>query len=321
MKQIIPSKLIRTIKLAAIAVAMLLFLLSGLRKPKDISGHWHIQRIEDSDYYPFFSIDVMNDTTAILNRFVGFGGMYGYVDRREQTIRFGGECLALNFRYWFKNGQLVLNQEEYDRVLVATFTAQCFDVNNCNLEEEFFAEALVRVELPDRQNFKSDIDLNLSMQGIIQIGIPKTGATVAQTSSEHQLVLGDKLGSVSDIELWKEKNLVKLPEDKRDRWRVVFYADRKTPMKTIFPILRKLRTMGDKGCYLAAKTRGEEFKIIYHPLYLNELQLDDQTHAQMSLQDWLLCQQHQHKNTKPQKHITPTNYTSVDITEKAFITN
>lgn len=285
------DRIIRYIRYLSIFFAIALFF---LYRPHslDIPGHWHVYRYTSdstSAFTQISTIDILNDSTAIWDQFVQSRGMGGYVDKKAQTIRFGGECLMLNFRYSWEGEQLLLHQEYYDEEDPISYLAERCDENCCDREQEFFTYSPVEISLPV---FIDTVGLlrriaEPSRISNIEFGLPKIKYAMACPPSKHRLILGHKFALVSDIDIWKLKHLIKLPEYQRTFWRAAIYADRRTPFWRLLPVLRQLRALGETEFYLAGKANTNTFQIWYWPILLEELDLDWEPSQDITLEIWL----------------------------------
>jgi hypothetical protein len=248
-------------------ILLIISLVSCCKKDAELNGHWHFTRINRdaiSAGLDHLAIDIINDTFAVLDK-TRYGGMGGYLNRKEKTIRFGGECLVLNFRHQLENDHLILNQEEFDQEGERIFIGIKCDSICCDEQEEFFGYSPVQIDLP---TFKDTANLyagrHWPMGYIISIEIGKVKKQYSNfNGEEYKLVLSQKIASIQEMDLWEKVHLIKLPESKRHLSKTVIYADKSTPIEFILPILYKLKEMGKKEVYFAGKESSRKFKIWY----------------------------------------------------------
>ncbi|WP_367389182.1 hypothetical protein [Lewinella sp. LCG006] len=235
---------------------------------EDLNGHWHIHKVglEPSSFGAYSTIDIEEDSLAVFDKDVftdyGFGGV---VDPKKQLMLFGGECLVLNFRYKLLDDVLVLNQMEYDEKNDITFVGKRCDHNCCDLQEEFFKNTIMRIDLAYHQDIDNLVTYD-SMPSYLRRGVYVGKVKKAYYpcyNNDYIVSLGGQTVGYEDLELWREKQLIKLPENKRSLIRVVIYADKNSPKDQLIDLINQLLGTNNEPIYLALQVEGEGFRLGY----------------------------------------------------------
>lgn len=222
----------------------------------ELKGHWHLSRIDPKersliDELP--TIDFENDSIAILGKHQRHGGIGGYHDSKNKTIRFGGECFTANFSYTIEDGKLNLTQTNYQNEL-DFFSAKKCNKNCCNKQEDFFYGLNIQIDLPTTNEMDCNISQYRSLENELYIGLPNQNLR-ADYGSVYKLVLNNKFSTIENLALWEKKHIVKIPQIKRDAIIKVIYADKETPMKEIVPILKYFKEKEEKNLFYAMRKK------------------------------------------------------------------
>lgn len=229
----------------------------------DLNGHWHLEyEGKDNEYnltesWP--TIDIREDTLAIIGLNVyGYGGIGGGLSYKENRMRFGAECLVIDFKYSFDGEKLHLLEEFEDTVddediyKYTYYTAYRCDSICCDKQREFFFGTNVEIDLPVLKSLKDTVDINYSLQNPIFFGKP-IATWQPSYGTNYKMVLGRRFGKLEDIDLWEEKHKIKVPEHNWSEIKKIIYADRMTPMAVILPFIEKYIDRGDDKFYFATK--------------------------------------------------------------------
>jgi hypothetical protein len=228
----------------------------------ELEGHWHLTRIgqgESSLIESYPTIDFEDDTTVCLGKYIGsYGRIYGYHDKLKKRMRFGGECLVVDFRYETRGRDLILYHERYDEEHDEKFLAQKYNWSDCDKQAEFFYGQNVTIDLPVIFEGQEFTKLTHGEPGMgIYLGIPfdKLQNTYGK---EHKMVLGGKFSEVKDLDLWEE--IIKLkwfnPEGLRPKR--ILYADKNTPFEKIEAVIDFYYDQGVEEVFLALRNEETE---------------------------------------------------------------
>ena len=262
-------------------------------KQPSLKGHWHVSPIETTEISGLaqsFTVDVLNDTLAILNKDVRASNWAGYLDQKEQVFHFSEECFSGRLRYTFEAGNLMLHREAYDGSNTERFIGIFCSRACCDKQKEYFMESHLAIDLP----------VALDTSGLINIS-PRSDSLhiplffgrskqVLQDNPEtnYQFELDGQLTSIEGIERYEELTLLSFPAAYRKRLIHVVYGDANTPLEQIFLVLKKYQELEkDKRIYVALRAGGTStFQLRYRKLAFAELELVE-TNQELTLADWL----------------------------------
>ncbi len=261
-------------------IFVLLISLQSCEKDVDnhnILGHWHVLPSSSSQGFDRYStIDVLNDSDAIFDRGVisEEEGYKGTVDHAKSQIRFGGECLILDFNFKvIDDTTLVLSLMRYDETGKESFRGIKCSKKCCSPEEDYFKHSKVLISIPtDNEDINgySYSYLPLYLLRIAYIGKLNKSLADVYGQSDNILLLGDKISNISDIKDWKNAHLLKVPEQARDRTRTAILCDTSTAYSTIKPIFEELKELGETNVLFGINSSTDSFLIKWVPVLLNE---------------------------------------------------
>ena len=277
-----------------LAIILLATLSCASKQPS--LGHWHIHPIDDNkqqNTQEYFTIDVLNDTLAILNKdvYLHTGGLEGFFDQKKQLFGFPGECFSNHFRYKVDGERLLLNQEAYDEKNDVKYIGVLCGENCCDKQEEYFIESNLTIDLP----------LAIDTSGLIKmpphIAQFQTKLLFGHLKEQHpqnndhaafQFELDGQLVEMAEIAQREEWIVLTFPEAYRHRVIHVIYSDHKMPLAKLTPVLQKYQELGKTRMYLALRevVKSAPLQLWYQKVDLSQLdQLDD--HQDLTLGDWL----------------------------------
>lgn len=238
---------------------------------EDLNGHWHIHKVglEPNSFGAYSTIDIEDDSLAIFDKdvFTDYG-FAGVVDPKRQLMLFGGECLVLNFRYKLLEDVLVLNQMEYDEKNDITFVGKRCDDNCCDLQEEFFKNTIMRIDLAYHQEVEHLISYDsIPSPFMREVYVGRVKKAYYSFYKDYYIVsLSGQTVGAEELKSWREKHLVKMPENKRSIARVVIYADKNSPKDQLIDLINQLLLTDNKPIYLALQGNGQRFTLGYFAL-------------------------------------------------------
>jgi len=238
-------------------------------------GHWHIYGVGNNNpsIGEYSTIDIRNDTLAIFNKGIFSDySLKGSIDHENKTMLFGGECRMLDFRYRLVEDKLLLNKDRYDEETDISFVGKKCDSLCCDLQEDFFKSILLKVDLPsckeDKKSLKSVYGMKQSLLRSVYVGKIKRSYHHLYPD-EYMISLGGQEMGLEKVEEWRERCLIKIPENQRALSRSVIYADRHTPKAELIEVVETLLKSDDKPIYLALKNDRGKFEIMYLTLHSN----------------------------------------------------
>ncbi len=125
-----------------------------------------------------------------------------------------------------------------------------------------------------------------SLENELFIGVPKKEFQ-EEFGIDHKLSFGNKYGSLEDIRLWEEWHKIKISESHRNKIYRVIYADKKTPMKTLQPLMDYFKSQGDSSIFIALRQEKyeDELKLCLMEIDLKEPNLS--ILEDINLTEWL----------------------------------
>jgi hypothetical protein len=255
-----------------IAILTILILTTACKRAEvDLRGHWHVWEYIDPAKNPEFYrqsgfddsipqqvdsclsfnrlheiLDILNDSTAVWNKgIMGYNGTMGWLDKEQQLIEIGGECLHLQFKYDFKNDTLFLTEKD-GKKYVATKSG-C-----CDKQKEFFTEvSSVEIDLPvfeDTIGFVGLSTLNRTICPNIEIG--KVNEAYRESTLTIRFLLDERFSRYDDVKPWLENWAQTIPPSLRKVPTPIVFANKSTDYKLFFDLLKTLEANGVNSVYL-----------------------------------------------------------------------
>ena len=216
-------------------------------KYKDLNGHWHIFHHEETKKRCYEIIDFKN---SIIFHEGGIESEWykGYADFPNQKLNFSPVTgrLSKSFKYEFSGDSILLKRiEPFDhKVLAYDYYAIKVNEKTCTLYEHNFRCSGLNSELTKIDKIDGFEELSgFGLQAIIQ-----TGHSKSLDSSEIFIQEGTEQSIFKeiDIPLFLEKHRVTIQILRRSEIQLAFYADKKTKIKHVKPILQKLSEVIDR---------------------------------------------------------------------------
>lgn len=208
---------------------------------KELTGHWHIFHREESRQGCYEIIDFENSTTFYEGGFEADWNK-GYADFLNQKLDFSPSTgrLSMSFKYEFHGDSILLKRVEPsdDKVLAYNYYAIKANEKTCTLYEHNFRCSGLNTELTKIDKVEGFEELSaFGWQAIIQTGYSKsldTSEILIQEGTEQSI------SKEINIPLFLEKHRITIPDEHKDKIQLAFYADKKTKVKHLKPILQKL---------------------------------------------------------------------------------
>lgn len=277
-------------QLLHIIIFISLTFISCKEQIQDLNGHWHIEALNkeaNNSYSYLHVVDIVNDTTAIFGSYGGlYNGIWGYLDQPNKMLGYGGEDIFGRFSYQLKRNKLVLTELDVSNGQEAVkFIGYKCNESCCNKQEEFFNEYNVNVDLPIAKSFSQlDTIASWGLTHLIILGISKIN-NQSNFNKKHQLILGNRIATINELELFNEIANIKTPENKRDQIKYVIFADKATPMSDIFKVFAKQSELGIKTIYIALREKDVYKKL---NIWLKKVDLSQINYNQdLTLKKWL----------------------------------
>lgn len=249
-----------------------LLLTSCSGKEERLEGHWHLYRVDKEQtisFSAYSTLDIINDTLAIFDGNSMWGsGFEGAIDQENLTMLFGGECLVLDFRYDFYQGQLLLNQKEYDEEGEVSFVGQRCGKECCDEEQDYFKDILVDIDLPtaDAELEMLDSFPQYFVNPVFIGPVKKKYRGFYDDEYEYVVSLGGSSIGMNDLELWEAKYLMKFPKNHDVAPVVAIYKDVNVPTALVDSVRRELKNYSRLRIYEAYEGNTELFQIVYRSL-------------------------------------------------------
>lgn len=254
----------------------------------EISGHWHLSRIDKEGGYSTFknypAISIGKDSMISLGE---CGGIEGKLFD-EGILRIGPTCFGFSGAYEFKNGTLIIYEKRYDEK-DAIWVGRKHNPNLCDKQKGFFHFEKVEIDLPILKSGKMQNDMEASLETRFYYGIPKPEFQ-EEFGNWPQLQLRHHLEEFNDFALAEEKSRIKVVEGKRNRMHRVIYTDKNTPISTLYPLIEYFRKHPKKKVYLATRSAD---KYIGFKVFYDEVDIFDSSFTpdnSQSIKDWLFYQ-------------------------------
>ena len=218
-------------------------------KPKytKLTGHWHVFQREDSGKNCYEIIDFKN-STIFYEGGIEAEWYKGYADFPNQKLDFSPITgrLSKSFKYEFAGDSLLLKRIEPSDNKVLAYDYYAIKVNEklCTFYEHDFRCSGLNSELTKIDKKEEFEELSpFGLQAIIQTGYSKS-----LDSSEILIQEGTEQSIIKeiDIPLFLEKHRIVISEEQKNKIQLAFYADKKTKIKHLKPILQKLAEITDR---------------------------------------------------------------------------
>ena len=202
-------------------------------------GHWHVY-FDKSDGYGIDNYEILNfKGNQISVRDKPEDYYYdGEVYRFDKKLQAWASCRGFTVDYCFNGDSLIMTQENKRHYALK------FDNEKCRRQSHFFSTSRVNIELKELSHtFNLERLQKLSLICEIEIGDEK------QDSKEFSIYTGDlKLteDNISMLPLHLEKHRITVSDQQKDNIQLAFYADKKTKIKHLKPILQKLAEITDR---------------------------------------------------------------------------
>ncbi|PPK87166.1 hypothetical protein CLV84_0100 [Neolewinella xylanilytica] len=266
-----------TIRLVFQLLLISLLSCQGDDENQRLLGHWHVFPISPKPAFEAYStIDVLNDSVAVFDRGVldKDEGFWGTIDPAESQMRFGGECLILDFHFEvIEDTTLLLSHMQYDSSDTWSFKAVRCSEACCSPEQDYFKHSKVLVSLPREKQSVGAYAYDQFPHSLLRIAyVGRLNQPLAEVygRTDNALLLGDKISPISDLKEWKSKHLIKLPEQARDRTHTAILCDTSTKVSTIQPILEELQRLGEQRVWFGINSSIDSFSIQWLPVVLSE---------------------------------------------------
>ena len=253
-----------------------------------LRGHWHLEGIGPNSSFlgtEFLTIDFENDSLATLGKFKGgYGGIEGFHDSKDKTIRFGGEGIMINFEYEIDQEKLMFYEKRHKKEDGIYTAFKCGHLC-CDKQVEFFDGLNINIDLPILYEGNCITSEKLSLQSQLYIGRPKENQ-IDDLGLKHRLSFGNKFAKIEDLELWEEKHKIKVPDSFRDRIYNVVFADKDTPMSLIIPLIDYFKNQPQKQLFVAMRKVNTTEKV---NICLIEIDFEKEISINnaMKISDWL----------------------------------
>lgn len=247
-----------------------------IQKPDDLNGHWRIYnatKLENKWYWHYnqlaFTIDIEEDTMAIMNKNSFYGGIFGGHHTWSQLITIGGECYYEEFTYELEGDNLFLENAISGEVYIGKREVPV----GFTRIQEYFKDKHVHVNLKILpENLASKIDTNELLQdnwyskGAF-FGIPKFISSGFNCyASKKRLVLNNKFSFPDDIPLWIHINEVNAPKNFKKPYLYKIFADKTSTNREIREIVEQFQKAGIKDvwiAYLKSNYQTEDFPFCF----------------------------------------------------------
>lgn len=262
------------------------------QKSVDLRERWHVYPQKDTSLggIEYSTMDIEDDNSGmfsspyILNGF----GFEGSINTRNKKMRFGGECMILNFDFTFQKDTLELVQEEYGGL----FKAFRCGVDCCDKQKDFFSHKSVEINLPivvDTTTLFARDNFPPSLQYDILFGINKKEYIRNCNSSRTSLIIGDDFAFKHEIPIQYEKHKLKVREELHPRIKIVVYADKNTAVRQMLPALQEVKKLGKEYVLFALRSESvrQDFKVWLKPFYLKELENLEELGESIKVENWL----------------------------------
>jgi len=242
-------------------ILFIAILLSCSSDQQDLNGHWHISyKNNSSDFYA--TIDIENDTTAILNKDSAIYQEIGKHDQEKREIFIPGSCGAYQFKY-----RRVGNNLKLENYLADWIGIKC-DSNCCNKLEDFTKSLRIDIDLPKiNVNISNTITKSFNryqnFENII-IGKPKDKSARGHILGSA-LELDGRFADFADIKIWIEHIEKKSQPLKKNPIVYRIIADKEVSTKDLKRISREFNNKMINNYYLTCLSKKPKQFITYLP--------------------------------------------------------
>ncbi|KAA3622418.1 MAG: hypothetical protein DWQ02_26055 [Bacteroidetes bacterium] len=235
-----------------------------------LEGHWHLTAIfqEDGSGRLYRTMNIYADTSGVFDKgYRGYDGRIGWVNLEKNEMHFGVECGSTSFSYMDWGEYLLLTGLPAPKNDGTIYIGEKIDSASCDKQFEFFNSVFMKIDLPVGEGIPFfDVD-EPSLISFI-----KFGQNMFDVSNSVNMFLGDKKSEVSDLELWREKVLIKIPENRHDRVRYAIISNKDVEMRFIIPALTWFRENGEEKLYFASRNAdSQSFELFLTPVVLGSL--------------------------------------------------
>lgn len=238
----------------------------------DINGHWHIE-LENQLQSKYLTIDIADDTLAILEKNSIFGEIRGDHDLVNQQLIFPGECGMFHFKYELVGDELFLESQ------IENWVGKKIKSSCSNSIKDIVKDFKLEVELPKIESRNESIQtIELSSFKYIEnivVGNSNTQILKGQII-EPVLNLDGKISKIEDLMDWigMKRKRVFSSHQKFLVYRI--FADENVKTKELERIIKVLKIKNINNYYIAfLKIDHENSEPSVQYLHLDQIDLDE----------------------------------------------